>query len=51
MARGMSNDDIVQRLGTSLKTVRNQVSSILTKLQISTRDEAISRARAAGLEE
>lgn len=49
MARGMGNDDIGQRLGTSLKTVRNQVSSILTKLQISSRDEAIERARAAGL--
>jgi DNA-binding NarL/FixJ family response regulator/signal transduction histidine kinase len=49
MAHGMSNDDIVQRLGTSLKTVRNQVSSILTKLQIPSRDDAISRARAAGL--
>ena len=51
MARGMSNEDIVQRLGTSLKTVRNQVSSILTKLQIPSRDDAISRARAAGLNE
>ena len=51
MARGMSNDDIVQRLGTSLKTVRNQVSSILTKLQIPSREVAISRARAVGLAE
>ncbi len=49
MAQGLSNDDVAQRLGTSLKTVRNQVSSILSKLQVVGREEAIARARAAGL--
>lgn len=33
----------------SLKTVRNHVSNILTKLQVSDRAQAIVRAREAGI--
>jgi DNA-binding CsgD family transcriptional regulator len=36
-------------MGLSLKTARNHVSSILAKLQVAGRSEAIVRARAAGL--
>ena len=34
IARGVRNAAIAQRLGISLKTVRNLVSSVLTKLQV-----------------
>lgn len=42
-----TNAEIAQKLGVSSKTVRNQVSNILTKLQVETRAEAIIRARQA----
>jgi DNA-binding NarL/FixJ family response regulator len=38
-----------ERLVLSPKTVRNQVSTILSKLQVTSRAEAIVRAREAGL--
>ena len=50
MAQGHSNDDVASSLGTSLKTVRNQVSSILSKLQVADREEAVARARAVGMD-
>jgi len=37
------------RLGLSLKTVRNHVSNIVSKLQVADRAQAILRARDAGL--
>jgi DNA-binding transcriptional regulator YdaS (Cro superfamily) len=40
---------IASRLGLAPKTVRNQVSTILTKLAVDTRVKAAARARAAGL--
>ena len=46
MALELSNDAIAERLGISLKTVRNHVSNICTKLQVSDRAAAILRARA-----
>ena len=46
MALELSNDAIAERLGISLKTVRNHVSNICTKLQVSDRTAAILRARA-----
>lgn len=49
LARGLSNDAIAARLGISSKTVRNQVSVILDKLEVADRSEAIVRAREAGL--
>ncbi len=49
IARGDSNARIAERLGLSLKTVRNHVSAILNKLQVVDRASAIVRAREAGL--
>lgn len=48
VAAGRSNLEIATELFVSPKTVRNQVSSILTKLAC-TRPQAIARARDAGL--
>jgi DNA-binding NarL/FixJ family response regulator len=47
MARELANEAIAERLGISLKTVRNHVSNICTKLQVSDRTAAILRARAS----
>jgi DNA-binding NarL/FixJ family response regulator len=49
MAEGYTNNAIASRLYLSPKTVRNYVSSIFTKLQVSGRSQAIIRAREAGL--
>ena len=49
IAAGESNTAIAARLALSEKTVRNNVSAILTKLQVTDRSAAIVRARNAGL--
>jgi DNA-binding NarL/FixJ family response regulator len=49
VAQGLSNPAIAERLVLSPKTVRNQVSTIFSKLQVASRAEAIVRAREAGL--
>jgi DNA-binding NarL/FixJ family response regulator len=49
VAAGKGNATIAHELVISLKTVRNHVSNILTKLQVSDRASAIVRAREAGL--
>jgi DNA-binding NarL/FixJ family response regulator len=49
LAQGMPNSQIARRLIVSPKTVRNHVSNVFTKLQVSDRTEAMRRARAAGL--
>ncbi len=49
IAQGLTNNAIAQQLYLSPKTVRNLVSSIFSKLQVSHRSEAIVRAREAGL--
>ena len=49
LARGMDNTAIARRLGVTGKTVRNYVSNVLTKLQVTDRTAAILRAREAGL--
>ena len=50
MAQGSSNEVIAARLVLSLKTVRNHVSNIFAKLEVSDRVQAILRARQAGME-
>jgi DNA-binding NarL/FixJ family response regulator len=49
IAAGEPNATIASRLGLSEKTIRNNVSAILAKLQVSDRSAAIVRARDAGL--
>lgn len=49
IAAGFNNTDIAERLVLSNKTVRNHVSNVLSKLQVSDRAHAIVRAREAGL--
>ncbi|MEP6462720.1 MAG: response regulator transcription factor [Frankiaceae bacterium] len=49
IAAGQSNGAIAERLALSEKTIRNNVSIILTKLQVVDRPSAIVRAREAGL--
>jgi DNA-binding NarL/FixJ family response regulator len=49
LARGLDNRRIARELFLSDKTVRNHVSSVLTKLGVEDRAEAAERARNAGL--
>ena len=49
VAEHQTNPEIAKRLHLSQKTVRNHVSNIFTKLQVSDRAQAIMRAREAGL--
>ena len=49
VAAGRSNAQIAEALFLSPKTVRNVVSNVLTKLQVTDRAQAIVRAREAGL--
>jgi len=49
IARGDTNAEIAEGLSISLKTVRNHVSNIFTKLQVVNRAQAAIRARDAGL--
>jgi DNA-binding NarL/FixJ family response regulator len=49
VAAGKGNAAIAHELVISLKTVRNHVSNIFTKLQVSDRSAAIVKAREAGL--
>ena len=51
IASGMSNQAIAAKLGLSANTISNHISSIFGKLQVSSRAEAIVRARSAGLGE
>lgn len=48
LAQGASNATIAMRLGIGLKTVRNHVSTILGKLMVVDRAQAIVKAREAG---
>ena len=49
VAAGRSNGQIAQELYLSPKTIRNNITSILSKLQATDRAEVIIRARDAGL--
>jgi DNA-binding NarL/FixJ family response regulator len=49
IAQGTNNAEIAQRLTISIKTARNHVSNIFSKLQVVDRAEAIIRARDAGM--
>jgi len=51
LARGRANAEIGRHLAISAKTVRNHVSNIFAKLQVTDRAQAIIRAREAGLGE
>jgi DNA-binding NarL/FixJ family response regulator len=49
VAAGANNAAIAETLVLSLKTVRNHVSNIFTKLQVADRASAIVKARDAGM--
>ncbi len=49
IARGHRNPEIATQLSISLKTARNHVSNIFSKLQVADRAQAVLRAREAGL--
>lgn len=49
MSQGLDNASIARKLYVSDKTVRNNVSLVLTKLQVETRADAIEKAKSAGL--
>lgn len=48
LAHGLNNSQIAARLARSEKTIRNTVTSIFDKLEVSTRAQAVARARDAG---
>jgi len=49
LAQGLTNTAIAERLSLSPKTVRNQVSIIFSKIEVTDRAEAIIKAIEAGL--
>ena len=49
IAQGASNAEIDEKLNITLKTVRNHVSNIYNKMQVTDRVQAVLRAREAGL--
>jgi len=49
LAQNRSNQEIADRLVLSVKTIRNHLSNICTKLQVADRTQAMMRARDAGL--
>lgn len=48
IAEGLGNEAIAARLGLSEKTVRNHITSVFSKMQVTSRAQAIVRAREAG---
>lgn len=50
ISQGHTNEEIAEKLVLSLKTVRNHVSNIFSKLQVADRAQAVLRAREAGMD-
>jgi DNA-binding NarL/FixJ family response regulator len=50
MSRGRTNEHIASTLGLSVKTVRNVVSSIYLKPEVSSRAQAVAVARDEGFD-
>ena len=49
LAQGLSNQDIATKLVISNKTVRNHLSNIFSKMQVTERVQAVIQARNAGM--
>ncbi|NED59545.1 response regulator transcription factor, partial [Streptomyces sp. SID10244] len=49
MSDGLTNAELAQRLFLSEKTVDHHVSAILSRLDVSTRRDAVRRGRALGV--
>lgn len=49
IVNGKENHEIARELGISLKTVRNHISNIYSKLQVADRAEAIQQAKREGI--
>ncbi len=49
LVAGLPTSQVASRLYLAPKTIRNRISSMLAKLGVATRDEAVTLARAAGL--
>ncbi len=49
LAQGLTNNAIAEKLVLSPKTIRNQTSTIYSKLQVASRSEAIVKARKSGM--
>jgi len=49
VAEGFSNKEIAQKLCISLRTVKYHTTSIFTKLNVNSRTQAVSQARAVGI--
>jgi len=49
LARGLPNNAISARMGISIKTVQNNVSTIVLKLVAADRAQAVALARDAGM--
>ena len=49
VAQGLTNADIAERLVVSPRTAEHHVAAVLTKLEATTRQEAVRRASELGL--